>query len=71
MDAYAAAHDGLAPVVVDHLGAPLSNPLCMDSRLGRPAAASRTPRTGWWVSRAVACAVPQYRPAVRSAPGAS
>ncbi|MHA6621100.1 alpha/beta hydrolase [Pseudonocardia sp. DLS-67] len=39
MDAFAAAHDGLAPVVVmpDHLGAPLNNPLCMDSRLGNVA----------------------------------
>jgi S-formylglutathione hydrolase FrmB len=39
MDAFAAAHDGLAPVVVlpDHLGAPLTNPLCMDSRLGNVA----------------------------------
>jgi S-formylglutathione hydrolase FrmB len=38
-DAFAAAHDGLAPVVVmpDHLGAPLTNPLCMDSRLGNVA----------------------------------
>lgn len=36
LDAFAAAHDGLAPVVVmpDHLGSPLVNPLCMDSRLG-------------------------------------
>jgi S-formylglutathione hydrolase FrmB len=36
MDSFAAAHDGLAPVVVlpDHLGAPLDNPLCTDSRLG-------------------------------------
>jgi S-formylglutathione hydrolase FrmB len=36
MDSFAAAHDGLAPVVVlpDHLGTPLDNPLCMDSRLG-------------------------------------
>lgn len=39
LDAFAAAHDGLAPVVVmpDHLGAPLANPLCMDSRLGNVA----------------------------------
>ena len=39
LDAFAAAHDGLAPVVVmpDHLGGPLNNPLCMDSRLGRVA----------------------------------
>jgi S-formylglutathione hydrolase FrmB len=36
MDAFAAAHDGLAPLVVmpDQLGSPLNNPLCMDSRLG-------------------------------------
>jgi S-formylglutathione hydrolase FrmB/energy-converting hydrogenase Eha subunit A len=35
-DAYAAAHGGLAPVVVlpDHLGDPLANPLCVDSPLG-------------------------------------
>jgi S-formylglutathione hydrolase FrmB len=39
MDAFAAAHNGLAPVVVmpDHLGTPLANPLCMDSRLGNVA----------------------------------
>ncbi len=39
MDAFAADHDGLAPVVVlpDHLGTPLANPLCMDSRLGNVA----------------------------------
>ncbi len=39
MDAFAAAHDGLAPVVVmaDHLGSTLANPLCMDSRLGNVA----------------------------------
>jgi len=36
MDAFAAAHRGLAPVVVipDPLGAALANPLCMNSRLG-------------------------------------
>jgi S-formylglutathione hydrolase FrmB len=39
MDAFAAAHDGLAPVVVmpDHLGTPLDNPMCMDSQLGNVA----------------------------------
>jgi S-formylglutathione hydrolase FrmB len=39
MDAFAAGHDGLAPVVVivDQLGSPLANPLCMDSRLGKVA----------------------------------
>jgi S-formylglutathione hydrolase FrmB len=36
LDGFAAAHAGLAPVVVipDHLGAVLANPLCLDSRLG-------------------------------------
>lgn len=36
MDAFAAAHRGLAPVVVipDPLRAALANPLCLDSRLG-------------------------------------
>jgi len=37
LDRHAAAHDGLAPVVVmpDPLGSTLANPLCLDSRLGR------------------------------------
>jgi S-formylglutathione hydrolase FrmB len=37
MDRFAAAHNGLAPVVVmpDHLGATTANPLCLDSRLGK------------------------------------
>jgi enterochelin esterase-like enzyme len=37
MDEWAAAHGGLAPVVVmpDALGAETANPLCMDSALGR------------------------------------
>jgi len=36
LDAYAAAHDGLAPIVVapDQLGAPTANPMCVDSPLG-------------------------------------
>ncbi|MFD6156460.1 alpha/beta hydrolase [Nocardia sp. NPDC060256] len=39
MDAYAATHGGLAPVVVvaDATGGTWSNPLCMDSRLGNVA----------------------------------
>lgn len=39
MDAYAAAHAGLAPVVVvvDQLGSTMANPLCVDSRLGNVA----------------------------------
>jgi len=37
MDSFAAAHQGLAPVVVlpDYLGSTLANPLCMDSKLGK------------------------------------
>ena len=37
MDAWAAAHAGLAPVVVmpDGIGSALSNPLCMNSALGQ------------------------------------
>jgi enterochelin esterase-like enzyme len=36
LDAYAAAHDGLAPIVVspDQLGDPSHNPMCVDSPLG-------------------------------------
>jgi enterochelin esterase-like enzyme len=36
LDAYAAAHDGLAPIVVspDQLGDPTDNPMCVDSPLG-------------------------------------
>jgi S-formylglutathione hydrolase FrmB len=39
MDTFAAAHDGLAPIVVipDDLGNLLANPLCVDSRLGNAA----------------------------------
>jgi enterochelin esterase-like enzyme len=37
LDQFAQRHHGLAPVVVvpDDLGAPLANPLCLDSRLGK------------------------------------
>ncbi|WP_407812297.1 alpha/beta hydrolase-fold protein, partial [Staphylococcus aureus] len=39
MDTYAAAHSGLAPVVVvaDGTGSELANPLCVDSQLGNVA----------------------------------
>ncbi|TAM71367.1 MAG: hypothetical protein EPN48_02015 [Microbacteriaceae bacterium] len=39
LDAYAATHHGLAPIVVapDQLGNPLSNPMCVDSSLGQSA----------------------------------
>ncbi|MFD5825790.1 alpha/beta hydrolase [Lentzea sp. NPDC060358] len=37
LDAYARAHDGLAPIVVvaDQLGSTTANPLCLDSKLGQ------------------------------------
>jgi len=37
LDAYAAAHNGLAPIVVspDQLGDPAANPMCVDSPLGK------------------------------------
>lgn len=37
MDAYAAAHHGLAPIVLmpDDLGDTMANPMCVDSRLGK------------------------------------
>ncbi|MFG6446512.1 alpha/beta hydrolase [Microbacterium sp. P07] len=39
LDAYAAAHQGLAPIVVspDQLGSPDANPMCVDSPLGNSA----------------------------------
>jgi enterochelin esterase-like enzyme len=39
LDAYAAKHNGLAPIVVapDQLGTPLKNPMCADTKLGKSA----------------------------------
>jgi enterochelin esterase-like enzyme len=49
MDAYAARHRGLAPIVVmpDTLGDPLANPLCLDSRLGEVATYLRVDVPAW------------------------
>ena len=49
MDAFAAAHHGLAPIVVmaDALGDPLANPLCLDSRLGDVASYLRVDVPAW------------------------
>ncbi|KQO62374.1 alpha/beta hydrolase [Curtobacterium sp. Leaf261] len=50
MDAFAAAHHGLAPIVVapDQLGAPNRNPMCVDSRrLGRSSTYVMTDTTRW------------------------
>ncbi len=49
MDAFAARHDGLAPVVVvaDGTGSTLANPLCLDSRLGNVATYLATDVPTW------------------------
>ncbi|MGL3199341.1 MULTISPECIES: alpha/beta hydrolase-fold protein [Curtobacterium] len=50
LDRYAAAHDGLAPIVVspDQLGAPNRNPMCVDSRrLGRSETYVMTDTVDW------------------------
>jgi S-formylglutathione hydrolase FrmB len=49
MDAYAADHQGLAPVVVvpDILGSTTANPLCLDSRLGNVATYLRVDVPAW------------------------
>lgn len=49
MDAYAAAHDGLAPIVVmpDHLGSHMNNPLCSDAFLGKNATYLETDLVAW------------------------
>lgn len=49
MDTFAAAHHGLAPIVLmpDALGSPLANPLCLDSRLGDVATYLRVDVPAW------------------------
>lgn len=49
LDAYAAAHKGLAPIVVvpDQLGAPEKNPMCVDSPLGNSATYITQDVTAW------------------------
>ena len=49
MDAFAALHHGLAPIVVmpDALGSPLADPLCLDSRLGNVASYLRVDVPAW------------------------
>ncbi len=46
---YAAAHEGLAPIIVspDQLGAPLNNPMCIDSPLGNSATYLTVDVTNW------------------------
>jgi S-formylglutathione hydrolase FrmB len=49
LDAYAAAHKGIAPIVVvpDQLGDPGSNPMCVDSPLGNVATYITTDVVDW------------------------
>jgi S-formylglutathione hydrolase FrmB len=49
LDAYAAAHKGLAPIVVvpDQLGSPEKNPMCVDSPLGNSATYITQDVTAW------------------------
>ncbi|WP_244882789.1 alpha/beta hydrolase [Gordonia desulfuricans] len=49
MDAYAASHNGLTPVVImaDATGSELANPLCMDSALGNVATYLTTDVAAW------------------------
>lgn len=49
LDAYAAKHDGLAPIVIvpDQLGTPLKNPMCADSRSGKAATYLNVDVRGW------------------------
>lgn len=48
-NAYAAAHQGLAPIIVspDQLGAPMNNPMCVDSALGNSATYLTVDVTNW------------------------
>lgn len=57
LDAYAAAHHGLAPIVVDpdQLGAPERNPMCVDSPLG-DVATYETVDVPSWISTHLAVA---------------
>lgn len=63
MDAFAAAHGGLAPVVVmaDHLGSPLANPLCVDSPLGDAATYLELDVPAWIAQHLQVAADPAHR----------
>jgi S-formylglutathione hydrolase FrmB len=49
MDAFAAAHDGLAPIVIvpDVTGSPMGNTMCVDSKLGAAETYLTEDVTGW------------------------
>ncbi|MEO8908051.1 MAG: alpha/beta hydrolase-fold protein, partial [Microbacteriaceae bacterium] len=61
LDAYAAAHHGLAPIVVapDQLGNPLQNPMCVDSPLGNSATYLTVDVPHWITSHLNVATAPQ------------
>lgn len=69
MDAFAAAHDGLAPVVVvpDATGSQLGDPLCLDSRRGNSATYLAIDVPAWIKARLTV----DVRPAAWAVAGAS
>ncbi|WP_440709692.1 alpha/beta hydrolase [Herbiconiux sp. YIM B11900] len=62
LDAYAAAHQGLAPIVVspDQLGAPEVNPMCVDSPIGNSASYLTVDVPAWINANLPVLAGPHY-----------
>jgi enterochelin esterase-like enzyme len=62
LDAYAAKHAGLAPIVVvpDQLGTPLKNPMCADSRLGKAATYLTVDVHDWILTHLRVATSPRY-----------
>ena len=62
LDAYAAAHQGLAPIVVspDQLGAPDANPMCVDGALGNSATYLTVDVPAWITANLPVLAGPHY-----------
>ena len=62
LDEYAAAHQGLAPIVVspDQLGAPDANPMCVDGALGNSATYLTVDVPAWITANLPVLAGPHY-----------
>lgn len=62
LDDYAAAHQGLAPIVVspDQLGAPERNPMCVDSPLGNSETYLTVDVPNWITANLPVMAAPEY-----------
>lgn len=62
LNAYAAKHAGLAPIVVvpDQLGTPLKNPMCADSRLGKASTYLTVDVRDWIITHLHVAASPRY-----------